>query len=91
MLESKETTIAQLNQKVGELTSDIKHLKETMNFISEETTNIRKDVEDSRGNHEKTITDLKMKTQDLEDRGRRNNIVVYGVPEVAAKLSSHKW
>ena len=81
ILEKKEEAIGQLNQRVGELTGEINCLKDSLNFMSGETMSIKEKLQSTQEIHEKKMTDLQHKTEDLEDRGRRNNLVFYGIPE----------
>ena len=73
--------ISELSEKVGELTTEIKHLKDGFNFLSNETKEIKQNFTTETSSANKKINFLKDKTQDLEDRSRRCNLVIFGVPE----------
>ena len=77
ILERKDDTIGQLNQEIGKL-------KECCNFLTQETTDIKKLIgENKQGidDSNNTLNEVKDKTVDLEDRSRRNNLVFYNIPE----------
>ena len=81
IIDKKETAIAKLNQKVGELTGELNCLKDSHSFMSNETTVMKEKIESTSQAHERKITELQNKSEDLEDRGRRNNLVFYGIKE----------
>ena len=80
-MNSKDNEIATLNQQVGSLNAEVTNLKKGFNFMSNETSDLRKVVENTEKENKENITQLKDKTVDLEDRGRRNNLVVFGIAE----------
>ena len=53
--------------------------------MSTETSNLKKAVQEAEKHNKENITELKEKTTDLEDRGRRNNLVFYGIKELSDK------
>ena len=69
---------------IGKLQSEIGHLKQTCNYLTEETTTLKGQLNihevslTEAGKKYNTIVD---KTADLEDRSRRNNLVFYNIPE----------
>ena len=81
VVESQNKQISELSEKVGSLTSEINHLKDGYDFLSNETSEIKEKVNSDISNAKNRIEFLNLKTQDLEDRSRRNNLVFFGVPE----------
>ena len=84
VIDKKEKTISDLSIKVGRLESEVEHLKKCSNFLTNETTEMKKEADSLRkGTEEMTskINTIADKTVDLEDRSRRDNIVVFGIPE----------
>ena len=81
MLEHKDKQISVLSEKVGMLTTEVEHLKETCNFLTKETTEMKTKCTVEATNTCKKLNFLESKSQDLEDRSRRNNLVIFGVPE----------
>ena len=53
LLDKKDAAIAQLNQKVGELTGELNYLKDSLSFMSNETTVIKDKLESTKVAHEK--------------------------------------
>ena len=83
LLNSKDKEIAGLNQLVGSLNAEVSNLKKGFNFMSNETSDLKKVVEKTEKENIENITQLKEKTTDLEDRGRRNNLVFFGIKEAS--------
>ena len=81
MMEKKDELISSLSIKVGKLEADVEHLKTSQNFVTNETSEIKQKMEKSFTNNGKLIEELENKTQDLEDRSRRDNLVFFGIPE----------
>ena len=87
-----ETLHKLLNQKdevIGRLNIDIGELKQSINFLTDETSAIKnsvaqntKTLENKLKNTVNNVKDIKLKTVDLEDRSRRCNLVFYNFPEV---------
>lgn len=81
VIDQKDAVIGRLNIEIGEL-------KQGYNFLSKETTEIKKSVVDNAeaikcrvDQTDEKIKDVKMKTVDLEDRSRRCNLVFFNFPE----------
>ena len=81
VIESKDKTISSLSEKVGKLSTEIGYLKDSYSFLSKETSDIKDKYNHEAANTQKKLNFLEEKTQDLEDRSRRTNLVVFGVPE----------
>ena len=58
VVETKERVISELNQKVGEATAEIKTLKESLNFMSQDSTDIKQEVKSIKDNHNKKLNDI---------------------------------
>ena len=91
VIKRKDDDIANLNRAVGALTVEVKSvqksaedLKESNDFISYETTQMKGNI---KNNHimletsQKNLSKIEDKSRDLEDRQRRNNLVFFKVPE----------
>ena len=85
LLTSKDKEIAGLNQLVGSLSAEVTNLKNGLHFMSSETSDLKKVVEESEKQNNDKITQLTNKANDLEDRGRRINLVFYGIKELGDK------
>ena len=83
VIEAKEKVLSKLNQEVGYLKSELDNIKDSNNFLSQETTDLKHQAETSNTKYEQDIREIKEKTVDLEDRSRRNNLVFFGVAETA--------
>lgn len=83
----KDNIISALSEKVGKLTSEVEHLKKCYSFLSNETSEIKTVQSAEVDKTHKQLEYLDAKTQDLEDRSRRNNLVIFGVPEAANDLN----
>ena len=81
MMEKKDLLISTLSTKVGKLEADVEHLKRSQDFVTNETTELKQTIDTSNLNNGKKIEELENKTQDLEDRSRRDNLVFFGIPE----------
>ena len=81
MMDKKDQLISNLSIKVGKLEADVEHLKKSQNFVTNETTVLKQTMDDTFSNNIKKLDELESKTQDLEDRSRRNNLVFFGIPE----------
>ena len=82
-LESKDKQISLLSEKVGQMSTEIEQLKNGVNFISNETSELKDKFTTDTVQAGKKIESLELKTHDLEDRSRRCNLVIFGVPEVS--------
>ena len=85
VMDRKDQLISSLSVKVGKLEAELEHVKDSQNFITKETSDIKNTMNRSISDSSKKIEELGMKTVDLEDRSRRDNIVVFGVPEDPAE------
>ena len=56
-------------------------MQEGINFLSKETSEIKEVAKITKDENSKNINELKLKSEDLEDRSRRNNLVFFGIPE----------
>ena len=81
MLGTKDELISSLSVRIGKLEADIESLKKSQNFVTKETTEVKNTLEKAFSNNGRKFKELEDKTQDLEDRSRRNNLVIFGVPE----------
>ena len=84
VLDNKDKIISTLSTKVGKLEADVQQLKESANFLSHETSELRKGAQtlkEEANDTLKHVNSLSLKTIDLEDRSRRDNIVIFGIPE----------
>lgn len=83
ILENKDDVIGNLNKDIGEL-------KQSVNFLTNETTVLKRSIDDNveviRSRVDLTedrVSAIKEKTVDLEDRSRRCNLVFFNFPEVS--------
>ena len=81
VIEQKDEVIGRLNIEIGEL-------KQSFNFLSQETTDIKSSIKETSkiletkiNENESHVKAVKTKTVDLEDRSRRCNLVFYNFPE----------
>ena len=98
ILDKKDKVIGKLNQEVGRLNHDVGKLieennalskehddtKNTLNFLTKETTDLGKSVDDNKDAiklSRDVVDSVQNKTADLEDRSRRNNIVFFNIAE----------
>ena len=88
LINSKDKEISALHQLVGSLTAEITNLKKGFNFMSNETSDLKKTVQEVEKQNKEKISELQEKTIDLEDRGRRNNLVFYGIKELLDKRNT---
>ena len=89
MLKQKDEVIGKLNIQIGELRQSCDYLtKETADIKSghENTTKMLENKIESTG---KYVHDIKSKTVDLEDRSRRENLVFFTFPEVPNETPDH--
>ena len=76
------------DEVIGKLHTEIGELKQSCNFLSNETTTIGKRVVENEIALSSSIKDhneLVNKAADLEDRSRRNNLVFFNIPEPASE------
>ena len=81
VIEAKDKLISGLSEKVGILSTEIEHLKKGYNFLSKDTTELKNQHSTDMTHASNKMNFLETKTQDLEDRSRRNNLVFFGIPE----------
>ena len=81
IVEQKNDAISKLNVEIGEL-------RASFNFMSNETTEIKKKLDVTKNviqskmeKTEKNVNTIREKTVDLEDRSRRNNLVFFNFKE----------
>ena len=84
VIETKDKVLSKLNQQVGFLKSEVNNLKASSDFLSQETSDLKTQNENLESNYQQDINALREKTVDLEDRGRRNNLVFFGIEEALA-------
>ena len=80
-LESKDKLISALSEKVGILSKEMEEVKKGLNFMSKDTADIKTKLSAETTHANKQINFLESKTQDLEDRSGRCNLIIFGVPE----------
>ena len=80
-LQIKDDMIGKLRDEIGILNTEVKDLKETCGFLTNETSELKTAVDKTDKSIKQGLTDLTDKTVDLEDRSRRNNLVFFGFPE----------
>ena len=62
---------------------DVKDLKQNYGFLEEQVTEVKSDIAEKASRRE--LTKLEKKMDDLENRSKRNNIVIWGLREDAEK------
>lgn len=70
--------------KLGAIQADLLSLNESIGSVNVELDKIRSDVESNRGkltSYEATLETMQLKLADMEDRSRRCNVRVIGLPE----------
>ena len=85
ILDRKDQLISSLSIKVGKLENELENVKKSQNFVTNETSEIKKTMDRSFVDNKKKLEDLSVKTIDLEDRSRRDNIIIFGVPEESSE------
>jgi len=76
--------LVNLSRQIGQLQQQVGDLKTSSNFLTEETTELKGMITKntySIDRENKSIDEIKAKTVDLEDRSRRQNLVLYNIPE----------
>ena len=81
IMDQKDQLVSSLSTKVGKLEVELEHVKKSQNFVTNETSDMKKTMDKSLSENSKKLEELNIKTVDLEDRSRRDNIVVFGIPE----------
>ena len=84
VLDNKDKVISELSTKVGKLESNVEQLKDSISFLTNETSELKKGADNLKVEANKTlknVSSLSSKATDLEDRSRRDNIVIFGIPE----------
>ena len=89
-LDALYKVIDQKDEVIGKLNRDIGELKQSFDFLSKETSDIKKSqaevskyLENEIENTSKSIKEVKNKTVDLEDRSRRQNLIFYNFAEAS--------
>ena len=87
-LDALYKVIDQKDEMIGKLNRDIGELKQSCNYLSQETSDLKKSQKEFSGyienqfeDNKKAVAEVKSKTIDLEDRSRRSNLVFYNVAE----------
>ena len=80
VIEANNKELSKVNQEVGCLKSEIAHLKASSNFLTKETSDIKNKAEEQNFVLQKNVTELKEKTNDLEDRSRTKSLLAPLVP-----------
>ena len=70
--------LARLEQKTSTLATDSKEIKEGFQSLENDLADAKQDVK-------KTVLELENRITDLQNRSRRNNIVIWNVPEGSEK------
>ena len=83
VLEKKDEIIGRLNMEIGEMKQSISFLTNETTEIKKSVTNNTKTLDTKLRNTDNNVKDIKLKTIDLEDRSRRCNLVFYNFPEPA--------
>lgn len=78
-LKQLETTTASLNSELNEM-------KQGLEFTNREVETLKENLSDKADNAR--VANLEKKLDDLENRSKRNNIVIWNIPEGAEKVSS---
>ena len=81
ILDRKDQLISTLSVQVGKLEAEFENMKESQNFVTSETTVMETEMDKSFSENSKKLEELENKTQDLEDRSRRDNVVFFGIAE----------
>ena len=75
--------LAGLEQKTSTLATDLKELKGGLQFLENDLADVKQDVETKADKAH--VLELESRITDLQNRSRRNNIVVWNVPEGSEK------
>ena len=81
IIETKDHIMNKLSEDVGYLKSELANIKESNNFLSQETSDLKQQALNSKDKYDHELHEIREKTVDLEDRSRRNNLVFFGVEE----------
>ena len=87
-LETRFNKLQQMGEdteaKLGAIQADLFSLSESIGSVNVELDKVRSDVESNRGklaSHETLLETMQLKLADMEDRSRRCNVRVIGLPE----------
>ena len=75
--------LAGLEQKTSTLATELKELKEGLQFLENDLADVKQDVETKAD--KARVLELESKITDLQNRSRHNNIVIWNVPEGSEK------
>ena len=75
--------LAGLEQKTSTLATDLKEFKEGLQQLQNDLVDVKQDVETKADRAH--VLGLENKITDLQNRARRNNIVIWNVPEGSEK------
>ena len=83
-VDSLYEVIKMKDEALGKLQHDIGELKSSNSFLTQETSDLAgriKLAETNNKSHGEKLDNVTSKTNDLEDRSRRNNVVFFNIPE----------
>ena len=72
-----------MEQKTSTLATDLKELKEGLQSLENDLADVKEDVEAKADKAH--VLELENRITDLQNRSRRNNIVIWNVPEGSEK------
>ena len=78
-LQETEKRIDSVEEKVRENTNEIKDLKQSMEFMGNKIEELKEKLE--KGLSSEEVSKMKVKMVDLENRNKRQNVVLWNVPE----------
>ena len=77
IMDRKDQLISSLSVKVGKLEAELEGVKVSQNFVTKETSDIKNSMDKTISVNNRKVEFLEQKTQDLEDRSRRTNLVFF--------------
>ena len=83
-LETMMAVVKTKDEEIGKLNREIAGLQHSMNFITQETTDLNTKIKDNTKDIKKTneaVNTVESKASDLEDRSRRSNLVFFNIAE----------
>ena len=84
---------SEIEKKIKAVMKNVEKLKESYDFISGETTAINNRITENnvyKYRQDENMMKLTEKCDDLEDRGRRDNLLFFGIPEKENSMESWK-
>ena len=95
-IETLHKIIDKKDEAIGKLNNDIGELRQSLNYLSGETSDIKKCVVDNAkaiksrvDETDNQVNAVRMKTVDLEDRSRRSNLVFFNFPEASRHVTEN--